>query len=316
MQNLSAIGTAVILAFISCVGASPTHQARDTSPLYPNIADTSHASSALVDFINGFFTTKSLHSIDDWASYFAPSGDVYFDAIIGFGVDKANIPAAFLQLLSQGKPDGRSYPLTIIGDMDSAVVFGEDTPDMFGFETRTIAAVDFKDGKVARWVDYWDGRHDGLIALKSPSDEFPKTFGESNITTTPNPVIQNVTSQLNDALSTGNSIAAASLFSFDAVFEDRTTRTRIEGRNSIQQYFSRALTSVPYGNGTTVRHVVGSSSGGAYEWIGSPTAPTQNGISGFKLDSNGSITILSTVWDSSQVNNSTMEMLIQLAVQL
>jgi hypothetical protein len=129
-------------------------------------------------------------------------------------------------------------------------------------------------------------------------------------------VIKKVTSQLNDALSAGNSIAAASLFAFDAVFEDRTTRTRIEGRNSIQEYFSRALASVPYGNGTIVRHVVGSLTGGAYEWIGAPTAPTQNGISGFKLNSNGSITILSTVWDSSQVSNSTMEMLVQLAVQV
>ncbi|KAK1249581.1 hypothetical protein MKX08_009584 [Trichoderma sp. CBMAI-0020] len=288
--------TAVILVYISCVGASPIYQARDTSPLYPNIADTSHASAALVDFLNGFFTAKSLHNVEP---YLAPSGDVYFDAIIGFRVDKTNIPSAFSQFLSQGKPDGRSYALTIIGDMDSVVVYGEVTPDMFGFETRTIAAVDFKEGKVARWVDYWDGRHDGLIALKSPSDEFPRTFGESNITTTPNPVIQDVTSRFNDALSTGNSSATASLFSFDAVFEDRTTRTRIEGRNSILQYFPRALASVPYGNDTTFRHVVGSSRSGAYEWIGSPTAPTQNGISGFKLDSNGSITILSTVWDSS-----------------
>lgn len=73
---------------------------------------------------------------------------------------------------------------------------------MFGFETHTIAAVDFIDGKVARWVDDWDGRHDGLIALKSPSNEFPKTFGESNITTTPNPVIKNVTSQINFRLAT------------------------------------------------------------------------------------------------------------------
>jgi hypothetical protein len=173
MQNLSTIAAVAILAFFKCVGALPAHQAQDASSLYPNIADISHATPALVDFLHGFFTTKSLHNIDGWASYFAPIGDVYFDAIIGFGVDKANIPSAFSQFLNQGKPDGRSYPLTIIGDMNSAVVFGEDTPDMFGFETRTIAAVDFRDGKVARWVDYWDGRHDGLIALKSPSDEFP-----------------------------------------------------------------------------------------------------------------------------------------------
>ncbi|UKZ57123.1 hypothetical protein TrVGV298_010975 [Trichoderma virens] len=183
--------------------------------------------------------------------------------------------------------------------MNSAVDFSEDAPDIFGYETRTIAAVNFKDGKVARWVDYWDGRHDGLIALKSPCDKFPKTFGEFNITT-PNPVIHNITSQLNDALSTGNSIAAASLFSFDAIFEDRITLTGIEGQNIIQQYFFRALTSAPYGNGTnTVRHVVGSSRGGTYEWMGSPTAPTRNGISGFQLDSNGSTTIFSTVWGSS-----------------
>ncbi|UKZ82853.1 hypothetical protein TrVFT333_010653 [Trichoderma virens FT-333] len=154
--------------------------------------------------------------------------------------------------------------------MNSAVDFSEDAPDIFGYETRTIAAVNFKDGKVARWVDYWDGRHDGLIALKSPCDKFPKTFGEFNITT-PNPVIHNITSQLNDALSTGNSIAAASLFSFDAIFEDRITLTGIEG----------------------------SSRGGTYEWMGSPTAPTRNGISGFQLDSNGSTTIFSTVWGSS-----------------
>ena len=31
-----------------------------------------------------------------------------------------------------------------------------DTPELFGGELRILAAVDFRDGKIVRWVDYWD----------------------------------------------------------------------------------------------------------------------------------------------------------------
>jgi hypothetical protein len=60
--------------------------------------------------------------------------------------------------IKDGSPSGLSYPTRISGDMHSAVVAFTDTPELFGGEIRILAAIDFKDGKVVRWIDYWDGR--------------------------------------------------------------------------------------------------------------------------------------------------------------
>ncbi|CAM5702447.1 hypothetical protein [Streptomyces canarius] len=59
-----------------------------------------------------------------------------------------------------------------------------------------------------------------------------------------------------------------------------------------------ALGLLPYGRGATVRHTVGSRSGGGYEWVNASSAAPR-GNTALSLDAAGLITRLTTVWDSS-----------------
>jgi len=53
--------------------------------LYPNIVDSSHASSLVTEFFQGYFTAKSLHHADQWLQFFHPTQVVYYDATLGEG---------------------------------------------------------------------------------------------------------------------------------------------------------------------------------------------------------------------------------------
>jgi hypothetical protein len=316
-RSILIIATALGLvnARATAVASNKPHPTTDSSYVYPNIADDSHASYSLVEFLHKYFTAKTLKDLNTFAGYFIPgSQDVYFDATVGLAVPQSILASELAALFNHSTPDAKSYPLRIIGDTNSAVIISVSTPGLFGAESRPISAVDFKDGKMARWIDYWDGRLSPLIGSRTPDSSFPKTFGESSITTKPNAIIDNVATKLFKALSTGNSTAASSLFTSDAVFEDRALRTRIEGQISIEQYLSRSIHTTPYGVGSKLRHIVGSVQGGAYEWIGSSPAGSPNGITALELNYEGQITGLFTVWDSSRASNKTVEALVGFAV--
>ena len=53
-------------------------------------------------------------------------------------------------------PPARSYATKILAGSESALVHMVDTPEMCGGELRILAAVDFADGQIVRWIDYWD----------------------------------------------------------------------------------------------------------------------------------------------------------------
>ncbi|KAM0245683.1 hypothetical protein ACHAQJ_010479 [Trichoderma viride] len=291
MQPISVfvIATAWGFANTGITAVTPNqHHQPSPSYVYPNIADASHATYSLVDFLHKYFTAKTLRDLETFASYFIPtSQDVYFDATVGLAVPQSSLAAELMQLFSASTPDAKSYTLRIIGDMNSAAVLSVSTPGLFGAESRPISAADFKDGKVTRWIDYWDGRLSPLISERASDKDFPKAFGESSITTKPNPTLSNITTKLYNALSTGNSQTASTLFFSDAVFEDRALRTKIEGQLGIEQYLNRSLHDIPYGIGSQLRHIVGGIEGGAYGWIGNSAAGTPNGITALELNYHG-----------------------------
>src|SRR5439155_3425564 len=66
---------------------------------------------------------------------------------------------AFVRYMPKWPPSGLSYPTLVLGDEHSALVAFTDTPELFGGEIRILAAIDIMDGKIIRWIDYWDGRH-------------------------------------------------------------------------------------------------------------------------------------------------------------
>ncbi|KAK4890410.1 hypothetical protein LTR27_010938 [Elasticomyces elasticus] len=307
-STLSLVATALAVTRTGLAAVAPN----GLSYVYPNVAYTDHSTSSLVTYMHKYFTAKTLRDLPTFASYFTPTDDdVYFDATVGLTVPQSGLAAALAMLLVGDNPNAKSYPTRIIGDTNSAVVLNLDTAGFFGpTESRAISAIDFKDGKIARYIDYWDGRLNPSISGRTPEDKFPETLGESSITAKRNPVISGVATKLYDALSTGDSAAAFALFTHDAVFEDRATRTRIEGQTGIQQYLQRVHQVAPYGIGSRLRHIVGDVQGGAYEWIGNAATGSPNGITALELDYQGKITALYTVWDSSRTSNETLGTLV------
>jgi len=149
---------------------------------------------------------------------------------------------------------GLSYPTRISGDTHSALVAFTDTPELFGGEIRILAAIDFKDGKVVRWIDYWDGRSFGAemaAKFRTPPDKFPTNFDYDVASDGASAKIKDVAQKLSAALAGGDAKAAADLFSYDAVYFDRAPRVRVLGKLAIGKYLSRVSAALPYGKGAS-----------------------------------------------------------------
>ena len=81
----------------------------------------------------------------------------YIDATLGwvFGSFDA-LKDVFEQYMPGWAPPPAPYASKILAGDSSALVHMVDTPELFGGEIRFLTAVDFADGKIVRWVDYWD----------------------------------------------------------------------------------------------------------------------------------------------------------------
>jgi hypothetical protein len=286
--------------------------AAQSSLPYPDMVDTSHASKDAADFFRVFFTAKSLHRPAEMMQHFARDKVLYIDATSG-GIwpswDALN--AVFQNFLAK-PPTALSYPLAIYGDRQSALVSFADTPELFGRELRILGAVSFdKDGKIIRWMDYWDGRSSNVRNTLKPT--YPTAFDD--IIGNSSAGIAQTATALQGALAHGNAAAASALFTPDAVYEDMALHTQILGRLAIARYLNRALGRVPYGTGSTMVHIVGSDQGGGYEWRPSAPFPMRRGIIALALDEHGQIMRLTAAYDSSLFDDPTYQVLVQLAAE-
>lgn len=286
--------------------------------LYPQIADTSHASWEVTNFFRGYYTTKSLHDIDIWLDFFHPTEVVFFDttAYQSF-LNRSTVEKEIPKLAATWHSDGRSYPFQILGNTAGAILHTVDTPGLFGAEVRIMSAIDFRDGKITRQVDYWDARRNPLLPGRLPESPVPLNLGLDTVDERAAPEMDKVAHQLNEALATGDATAAAALFSNDAVFEDFTLRTRQEGQLAIGRYLQRILPKIPYGVGATLLHVLGSARGGGYEWRphNASNHSVRNGITSLELDESGAIVQLTTIWDGSLMSDSDIRALALLSLE-
>ena len=76
-------------------------------------------------------------------------------------------------------------------------------------------------------------------------------------------------------------------------------RVQVIGRIETVAYLGRVLDRVPYGRSSTLRHVVGGSAGGGFEWTAAPGGLV--GITAIELDTDGLITRITSVYDSRQL---------------
>ena len=295
-------------------------RAQATPPLLPEAVDLTHATRNAAAFFYSFFTAKSRHDVDAAMNHFSKSTLTYIDATLGWAFyTPGALRDVWMQYMPKWPATGLSYPIRILGDERSALVVFTDTPELFGAEIRTLAAIDIKDGKIVRWVDYWDGRHFGAelaAKLRTPSDKFPTDF-EATVPGNASPKIRAAANKLHAAFADTDATAAAALFSSDAVYEDMTLRTQILGRPAIERYLGRALDKLPAGTGTSMLHVVGGDLGGGFEWqaVLADRMTVRAGITAIALDSEGKVSRLTTVWDGAMLPLDEVKALLLLSIE-
>ena len=278
-----------------------------TTPPYPDVVNTSHATPEAAAFFKSYFTAKSEHKPAPTTDHFSEAHLTYIDAALGWPFyNKKGMTEIFEQFMPKWPPTGLSYPTRISGDMHSAVVAFTDTPELFGGEIRILAAIEFKDGKVVRWIDYWDGRSFGAEAaakMRTPPDKFPTNFDYDVASEGASPRIKDVSQKLADAL-----------LSNDAVLLDRALRVRILGKEAIGKYLGRVLGSVPYGKGSKLMHVVGSDQGGGFEWTNEGSV-VKRGIVAIDLNGAGQIERLDTTWDNGVISDADLQALVLQSIE-
>jgi hypothetical protein len=239
-------------------------------------------------------------------SYFSPSLASYIDATLGwdFGSYDA-LKAVFEQYMPGWEPPARSYATRILAGDTSALVHMTDTPELFGGELRILAAIDVADGKIVRWVDYWDSSAfdtDLYIQFRAPAGAFPADFKDSQIPTRAASALVTAATALQQAFGADDAPAAAELMHTDVVVEDMALRSQVIGRIESARYLGRVLNQVPYGRSSRLRHIVGGDHGGGFEWTSGPAAGLLAGITALELDPDGLITKVTSVYDSRQLD--------------
>ena len=236
-------------------------------------------------------------------SYFAPDLVTYTDATLGWDFDSFQaLRNVFEQYMPGWKPPARCYATAILSNDVSALVHMVDTPELFGGELRILAAVDFCDGKIVRWVDYWDAvpYDEQLYAqFRTPGARFPRDLKDAEVPTQAAPELVAAATALQQAFAAGDASAAADLLHTDVVLTDMSLRAQLIGRIETARYLGRVLASVPYGQSSSLRHVVGGTASGGLEWTAGPDHRGLVGITALELDAGQLITKVTSVYDSA-----------------
>jgi hypothetical protein len=258
--------------------------------------------TSLARVLDRFFETKTACDLEGTMSYFAPDMASYIDATLGWDFDSYEaLQDVFTQYMPNWAPPARSYATKILSGEASALVHMVDTPELFGGELRILAAIDFADGRIVRWVDYWDSTSfdPGLYAqFRTPADSFPTDLKDGQVPTRAPGELLHAATALHQALGAADASAAHDLLHTDVVLEDMALRTQVIGRIETVAYLDRVLDQVPYGRSSALRHVVGGAGGGGFEWT---AADGLVGITAQELDVDGLITRITSVYDSRQL---------------
>ncbi|GAA4636788.1 hypothetical protein GCM10023196_087920 [Actinoallomurus vinaceus] len=325
LRGAAAGGTAVAAASLLPAGSAWARTAQTGARQYVTgvnvLPDTSHATNALAAHIRGYFQAKSDKNLDWQMSYFSREQFTYIDAILGWHwYAWQAMHDALAGWYPTWPENSKSYPTRILGDTTSAILIFTDTPGMFGpGQVRNFGAVNFnRQGKIERWVDYWDARQFGVAGWEKEQEapgQWPTNFRESTVGEAASPRMRRVVDDLSHALRKGDIPAAMRLFSTDAVYEDVPAHIQITSQSSIQAYLAKAASVLPYvGAGTGVRHVLGNDVGGGYEWTAT-NSPVPRGITALELDPWGKIERFTAVWNGAYADDAMFTAFAQKAVE-
>ena len=258
--------------------------------------------SPLAEALDEFFATKTSCDVAGTMAWFSRDLATYTDATLGWDCDSFDaVKAVFDQHMPTWGAAARSYSTRTLSNRHSALIHMVDTPELFGGELRILAAVDFADGKIVRWVDYWDATPfdtDLYAQLRASDDLFPRDFKYDSVPEQASDEMKEAAMSLQSAFASADARRVAELLHTDVVIEDMTLRARVLGAIEGEAYLERVLESVPYGRGSVLRHVVGGRHGGAFEWT-AEDGPA--GITAVEMADDGLITRITSVYDGRRV---------------
>lgn len=258
--------------------------------------------SPLVETFERFFDVKSSADVEGTMAFFSRELVTYTDATLGWDLGGYEaLHGLFAQYMPGWPPTARSYHTGVLAGASSALVRMVDTPELFGGELRILGAVDFVDGKIVRWVDYWDSFFFDTAAyeaMRTPAESFPRDLKESGVPSQAAPELLEVAGALQGGFAAADVEAVAALLHADVLFEDMALRAQLVGRAEATRYLARVLGETPYGRGSRLRHVVGGAAGGGFEWT---SADGLVGITALELDGHGLVTRVTSVYDSRQL---------------
>jgi hypothetical protein len=161
----------------------------------------------LAGVLDTFFETKTACDLEGTMSHFAPDMASYIDATLGWDFDSYEaLKGVFTQYMPNWAPPARSYATKILSGETSALVHMVDTPELFGGELRILAAIDFADDKIVRWVD-----KDGQVPTRAASE------------------LVDAATALQQTFSAADASAADDLLHTDVVLEDTALRAQLIG---------------------------------------------------------------------------------------
>jgi hypothetical protein len=265
--------------------------------------DQRFADPAVTPVLHEYFRVKHAGDVGALMACFTPDAS-YSDATLGWHFpDVEALEAGFRQYVPTWVANKAvSYPTRFLGGPSGGAVAITANPQMLGRDARALVAVDLREGRITRLVDYWDGRHFGrdmIREMRTPAEQFPAGFGEDRVPAGADPFAAAI-EPIAQGLANGDVDALARAFSPDVAFEDLTLRIRLHGRPAVTAALTRGLTSLPYGRGLVVRHSTGGTRGGALEWV-SAAGPVPHGVTAVGLDEQGRVAELTSIWDGSLV---------------
>jgi hypothetical protein len=211
------------------------------------------------------------------------------------------LQGVFTQYMPNWGPPARSYATRVLSGETSALVHMVDTPELFGGELRILAAIDFADGRIVRWVDYWDSSayDEGLYAqFRTPAESFPTDLKDGQVPVRAAHELVEAATALQQAFGAADAAAAHDLLHTDVVLVDMALRAQVVGRIETIAYLERVLDQVPYGRSSVLRHVVGGAGGGGFEWT---AADGLVGITALERDADALVTRITSTYDSRRL---------------
>lgn len=258
--------------------------------------------SPMTSILPAYFAAKNRQALDETMAFFSPDLVTYTDSTLGWTLDGVGpLRTTFAEYMPKWR-NGASLPIRILGNERSAIVEFVDTAELFGDELHLLGAVDFEDGKIIRWVDFWDSSGfdcELFERIVSPPERFPNVL--AGVEERADPDFAAFARRLHAALRQPDLVAVERALARNIVFEDIALKLRIVGRKAVIRFLSDMLTSLPYGVASSFARALGGGSGGGFEWHAPPGSAVLFGLTAIERAADGAVERLTFAYDGARL---------------